>query len=215
MASQHGQAAAIVGGLVPRRRMQRVVDVLTDETKLVHAAFSAPDGPAEQNSGVEVGGSFVMSGRGDPWWDVETQIVRAQPFFRYVVHDALVAAGRADLISSLCLDWTVLLERCPTSWSETWYGGTICHAWSSTPTRDLMTHVLGIQPAEPGFAVASIEPHLGHLEWAKGSAPTPHGSIHVGIDSEKLVVSSPVPFECGGEIYNEGRATIARPEARA
>lgn len=215
MASQHGQASAIVGGLVPRRRLGRLIEVMTDEARLVHAAFSSPDGPAEPNTDVEVGGSFVQTGRAEPWWDVDREVVRAQPFFRYVVHDALVAAGRADLIASQCLDWTTALDRCATSWTETWYGGTLCHGWSSTPTRDLVMHVLGIQPAEPGFAVASVDPHLGPLEWAKGSAPTPFGSISVDVARDRVVVQSRVPFVFAGVRYDAGSRTIARPAAPA
>lgn len=209
MASQHGQAAAIVGGLAPKTRLARLVEVLTDEVSLVHAAFSAPDGPALPNSGVEVGGSFVRNGRPDPWWDVDGQVVRAQPFFRYVVHDALVAAGRSDLLAAACLDWTIALERCATSWTETWYGGTICHGWSSTPTRDLITYVLGVQPARPGFTTASVEPALGCLEWAAGATTTPNGTLRVEASREHIVVDSPVPFTNSGRTYEAGKHTLA------
>jgi alpha-L-rhamnosidase len=209
MASQHGQAAAIVGGLAPADRFSRLVEVMTDEANLVHAAFSAPDGPAAPNSGIEVGGGYLRVGRPDPWWKVETQVVRAQPFFRYVVHDALVEAGRADLVVSQCRDWMVALERCPTSWTETWYGGTISHAWSSTPTRDLVQRVLGVTPAEPGFKVARIEPNLGDLEWAEGAVPTPDGMLRVRVSKLELVVESPVPFIHAGRRYQAGAVTVA------
>src|SRR5581483_322583 len=88
MASQHGQAAAIVGRLAPPERLARLVEVLTDETHLIHAAFSAPDGPSAPNSEGEIGGAYLFDGPPEPWWDVDTDVVRAQPFFRYVVHDA-------------------------------------------------------------------------------------------------------------------------------
>jgi len=67
-----------------------------------------------------------------------------------VVHDALAEAGRADPIANLCRDWARLFARCATSWSETWEGGSRCHGWSATPTRDLIVRVPGIEPAEPG-----------------------------------------------------------------
>jgi len=112
MASQHGQAAAIVGGLVPTERMARLVAVLTDEAHLVHAAFSRTDGPSDPGSETELGGSYLFTGHPEPWWDTDRLVVRAQPFFRYVVHDALVAAGRGDLIVSQLRDWRWLLDRC-------------------------------------------------------------------------------------------------------
>ena len=54
-----------------------------------------------------------------------------------------------------------------------------CHGWASGPTTWLSAHVLGIQPVEPGFKKVRIEPHLGDLEWAEGSFPTPYGVIKV------------------------------------
>ena len=210
MASQHGQAAAIVGGLAPAERMDRLVEVMTDEANLVYAAFSAPDRPAAPNSGVEVGGAYLRSGPPEPWWDVERQVVRAQPFFRYVIHDALALAGRADLIASQCRDWVGALARCPTSWTETWYGGTVSHGWSSTPTRDLVQRVLGVEPDEPGFGVTRIQPNLGGLEWAQGAVPTPAGLLRVHATADSLTVDSPVPFVHDGRRYDAGHHAIVR-----
>ncbi|HWE68582.1 MAG TPA: hypothetical protein VG298_18215 [Acidimicrobiales bacterium] len=209
MTSQHAQAAALVGGLAPEGRWPRLVEVLTDEADLVHASFSVPHGEATPNLGVEAGGPYMRQGQPEPWWDVARQVVRAQPFFRYVIHDALADAGRADLIPALCLDWTVALERCPTSWTETWFGGTVSHGWSATPTRDLMVHVLGVQPAEPGFAVARINPHLGYLEWAEGKVPCPAGLIEVRVERGVLAVTSPIAFRHGPTEYEAGSHRIA------
>lgn len=195
MASQHGQAAAIVGRLAPRDRWDRLVEVMLDEPNLVHAAFANATGPSDPGSGTELGGVYLFTGHPAPWWDPERQIVRAQPFFRYVVHDALADAGRADLISRQLLDWTTLLDRCPTSFGETWYGGTTCHGWSSTPTRDLVQHVLGVQPAAPGFTAVRVAPQLGHLAWATATVPSPAGDIMVTVDADTLTIESPLPVE--------------------
>jgi hypothetical protein len=177
----------------------------------VYAAFIAPDGPASPTADMlEPGGDFLRTGQPAPWWDVENLVVAAQPFFRYVVHDALAEAGRADLVVSGCRDWSMALDRCRTSWSETWYGGTVSHGWSSTPTRDLTTRVLGVTPGEPGFTVASIEPELADLDWASGRVPTPFGSISVEVTRERLVVDSPVPIRVAGADHPAGRTELAR-----
>jgi hypothetical protein len=110
------------------------------------------------------------------------------------VHDAVAAAGRADLIVDLCRDWEPLLARCASSWSETWYGGTVSHGWGSTPTRDLLVYVLGLGPAEPGFAAARVAPRLGPLAWARGAVPTPLGLLRASVDATRIEVESPVPF---------------------
>jgi hypothetical protein len=54
-----------------------------------------------------------------------------------------------------------------------------CHGWAGGPTAWLSTNVLGVSPAEPGFAKVRIEPKLGRLQWAEGSYPTPKGPIRV------------------------------------
>jgi hypothetical protein len=195
--SQHAQAAAICAGLAPPQRLDSLVRALTDRSREVHAAWSAPHGDARHAGPGEggIGGVYLFTGPPAPWWDVERQIVVAQPFFRYVVHDALVAAGHVDLIPERCLDWRALLERCPTSLSETWFGGTTCHGWSATPTRDLCMHTLGVTPAEPGFARARVAPRPGFLQWVKGAVPTPHGLLSVEMRDAEVTVDSPVPFD--------------------
>ena len=54
-----------------------------------------------------------------------------------------------------------------------------CHGWASGPTSWLSQHVLGIEPAEPGFKKVRINPHLATLNWAEGTFPTPLGIIKV------------------------------------
>lgn len=55
----------------------------------------------------------------------------------------------------------------------------LCHGWASGPTAWLSEHVLGIKVLEPGCSLVKIVPHLGDLEWAEGSYPTPRGVIRV------------------------------------
>ncbi len=54
-----------------------------------------------------------------------------------------------------------------------------CHGWASGPTAWLSQHVLGVHILEPGCAKIKIEPHLGNLDWVKGSFPTPKGIIKI------------------------------------
>jgi alpha-L-rhamnosidase len=193
--SQHGNAAALVAGLVPTGRHDELLASITDPSRLEHAAWLMPgmeatlDGPGDMYAGF----GYLVMGPPEPWWDVEEKIVAAQPFFRYVVHDAVVAAGRADLIPALCRDWRRLTGRSATTWSEVWYGGSYCHAWCSTPTRDLVQRTLGITPATPGFTTARIAPSLGDLEWARGAVPTPHGLIRIEVTRSQITFDSPVP----------------------
>jgi len=58
-------------------------------------------------------------------------------------------------------------------------GTSLAHGWSTMPTSALSGYVLGIQPASPGYATWTVQPHLGSLAWAQGQAPTPHGPVQV------------------------------------
>lgn len=55
----------------------------------------------------------------------------------------------------------------------------LCHGWASGPTAWMSRYVLGIEIAEPGCKAVRIVPHLGDLQWAEGSFPTPYGVIKV------------------------------------
>lgn len=190
-AAQHPGAAALWAGLVPADRIERVVVGITDRSRLLkHSFVMNPVTP----TGGSTGYGYMLTGYPEPEWDVETQMVEAEPFFRFVVHDGLVRAGRADLIADLCRDWKFFLDTGESTWPECWIGGTRCHGWSSTPTRDLVVHVLGITPAEPGYASVRVVPNLGDLEWARATVPTPHGFVTVEARADGSVeIDSPVP----------------------
>lgn len=195
-AAQHPGALAIVAGLVPAGRINRVVDGITDRSKLIRHSFVMDrltvDGDGQ-------GFVYLMNGYPEqPPWDALGQMVEGEPFFQYVVHDALAKAGRADLIADQCRNWGVFIDAGETTWPECWSGGTRCHGWSSTPTRDLVVHVLGITPAEPGYAKVRVNPSLGDLEWARATVPTPHGFITVEARADGTVtIDSPVPVVRG------------------
>lgn len=59
------------------------------------------------------------------------------------------------------------------------YRHSFCHGWSSGPTAWLSQHVLGIEVVGEGCSKLRIEPHLGNLQWAEGTYPTPLGIVKV------------------------------------
>ncbi len=54
-----------------------------------------------------------------------------------------------------------------------------CHGWASGPTPWLTQYVLGVNVLELGCKKIEIDPHLGDLEWVKGSFPTPYGVLYI------------------------------------
>ena len=59
------------------------------------------------------------------------------------------------------------------------YRHSLCHGWASGPVPFLTRHILGITAVEPGCKRLRIEPHLGDLEYARGTCPTPLGVVYV------------------------------------
>lgn len=189
--SEHTAAAAVCGDLVPPEHSDAVLRLLLDRD----AMFT--DSPLADHGSDAAGpaNGRPVSIRPAPDWDTERLVVGAQPFFRYVVHDALALLGAADRIAALCRDWQALLKDGPTAFRECWEGGSYCHGWSSTPTRDLVVYTIGITPARPGYDVVRIEPRLGYLAHAAGEVPTPHGVVAVAVHGDLVTFDSPVPVE--------------------
>ena len=54
-----------------------------------------------------------------------------------------------------------------------------CHGWASGPTSWLTQYVLGVNVLESGCKKLKIEPHLGDLQWVRGTFPTPYGVVKI------------------------------------
>jgi len=188
--SQLGGALAIISGLAPQERWGRIIDAITDPDTLVARSWTGGDDGDYSLEKVQK----QMQGIYEPDWDVENQVVIAQPFMSYVVHDAVALAGEADRLPELYRRWSQFLVDGYDTIGECWGWGTHVHGWSCTPTKDMIFYTLGVTPAEPGYTVARVAPRLGGLQWAKGQVPTPHGPITVHATSEQVTVDSPVPI---------------------
>jgi hypothetical protein len=51
------------------------------------------------------------------------------------------------------------------------------HAWGAAPANIIPRYLVGVRPAEPGFASVLIAPQPASLEWVKATVPTPHGPV--------------------------------------
>ena len=180
-------ALAIVSRLAPEARWGRIVDTITDPARLVARAWTTGDDELQKLQ-KQFQGIYEID------WDAEQQIVLAEPFMQYVVHDAVALAGRADRLPDLYRRWSEFLVGGYDTIGENWGHGTHVHGWSCTPTKDMVFYTLGVTPAEPGYTKARIAPSLGSLAWAKGSVPTPHGLISVKATADSVTVDSPVPI---------------------
>jgi len=179
--SQQTNAAAIVSGCAPKARWSRILDYILDQRRVVITPTIA------DNRSAYVAQRFNPAEYME--FDEERNVVAAQPFFSHIVHQAVVRAGRRDLIRELCMRWWPQIERGNTAFEEYWSGpsgdASRCHAWSGTPTYDLTTHVLGVRPLSPGYDRAAISPLFGSLKRLSGSVPTPHGLIEIELERER------------------------------
>ena len=77
----------------------------------------------------------------------------------------------------------------------------LCHGWGAGPTAWLSEHVLGFRPLAPGCTKLLVAPHLGDLQRAAGTFPTPHGVVQVShIQDSKGVIRSEIDAPSGIEI---------------
>ena len=183
--SQLPGALGIVSGLAPQERWQRIIRTITDPQKVVIRTWVFDeDDPT---------GFPDLAGPRKYKWDVHNQVVLAEPFMAYTVHDAVAEAGLAGDLPGLYRRWGDFLKGGYDTIGEDWKHGTHVHGWSCTPTKDMIFYTLGVTPAEPGYTVARIAPNLGDLAWAEGKVPTPHGLIAVRAEPGKVLVESPIP----------------------
>jgi len=130
--------------------------------------------------------------------------------------DALLATGdTADAESLLTTLWGHMIASGPDDTGTMWesvatdgdpgFGAftSLSHGWSTTPASALPAYMLGIQPATPGYATWLVQPEPGNLSWAKGQAPTPHGTIEVswaGESGDRFSMSVTAPSGTTGTI---------------
>jgi alpha-L-rhamnosidase len=209
--SQVAGALAVVSGLAPRERWARVMETVTDPSRLVVRSWTG--GEDGEYSMEKMRKQFMGIYEAD--WDTEHEIVIGEPFISYLVHDAVAVAGLASKLPALHRRWSQFLTGGYDTIGECWGWGTHVHGWSCTPTRDMIFYTLGVAPAEPGYTTARIAPRLGPLEWAKGKVPTPHGLIEVDVAGEQVVVDSPVPFILELESQPAQTLPSGRHEVRA
>lgn len=113
-------------------------------------------------------------------------VTAGSPFFMFFLLEGLVREHRYDdLIHTIRDYWGKQIDAGATSFWEMYQPDqqrltrSHCHGWSAAPTYFLTRYLLGISPAEPGYARVRIEPqpNAGGVTWARGRVPTPRGAV--------------------------------------
>jgi alpha-L-rhamnosidase len=158
-AAQVAQVSAIISGLAPRHRWDPPVGLMTDSERLVVRAWVGSETVATTTSG----SPSKMRGLPPIDWDAEREMVIAEPFFSYAVHDAVARAGRAELLSTWSAAGRSFSSTAMTPSVNAGDGVRQSKAGAVRPLGDLIWYVLGITPAEPGYRRVRVAPRLGRL----------------------------------------------------
>jgi alpha-L-rhamnosidase len=181
--SQHANAAMILWGDAPLVRWPTMVDRISDPERLTFTAA-----PPIANSGETL--------------DPEHGVVLANTFFSHFVQSAFVKAGRADLTLALVRRryGPMLARGATTLWESFEPTASLCHGFSATPTYQLTTGVMGLQPDGLRFASLRIAPQPAGLAQVSTRLATIHGDIDAkfvagdGIIDLDIVVPASLPF---------------------
>ncbi len=140
---------------------------------------------------------------------VESRGLNCSIFGAHNLLAALYAAGRGDAAlklmtgdglrswyNSLRLGTTITLEAWDDSFkpNQDWN-----HIAGAAPGNAIPFGLMGITPAEPGFARAVIKPQIGNLEWAEITLPTIRGTIKMKIKDGVMTVT--IPANMTAEIW--------------
>jgi alpha-L-rhamnosidase len=153
--SQHGNAAMILWGGAPENRWRRMIERVSDPARLT---FTAAPPIAPQGETL----------------DPQEGVVLANTFYSHFVQCAFIKAGRADLVLDLIRNryGPMLHKGATTLWESFAPTASLCHGFSATPTYQLVTGLLGLQPSADGFASVRIAPlptDLSHVECRIGT----------------------------------------------
>ena len=122
-------------------------------------------------------------------------------YFAQYLLEAFCEAGRADLAIRLMASsgdrsWKGMMDFGSTISMEAWNmrvmpGMDLNHAWSTAPLNVISRYILGVTPAEPGFARIAVRPQLGGLKWVKATVPTAKGLVRLEARDGRLQLDVP------------------------
>ena len=118
------------------------------------------------------------------------------PYFDSFLLDSLYASDRYDeALQIIRKRWGQMIDAdTSTLWEFYHKYGTLCHGWSTGPTRDLIAEYVGIKPVL-GSHRFTVAPHTADLKWAKGSVNTKVGPLNIEwkVFRTNLTIAASVP----------------------
>lgn len=128
--------------------------------------------------------------------------------FSYLYLSALYEGGAHEFANELILSrdtnsWYTMIQAGATSCMEAWHPDqksncSYNHQWTASPISMIVEHVLGIQPAEPGWEAVRFDPHIFRsVDQISLKIPTPKGPIQVSysLDNHKVTFDLELPSD--------------------
>lgn len=152
-------------------------------------------------------------------------VTAGSPFFMFFLLEALAGEGNYDELTNTIRDyWGPQIHQGATTFWEAYHPQaerktrSHCHGWSAAPTFFLTQYILGVTPAEPGYATVRIAPQPGKLKWAQGRVPTPRGIVECYWQREgnvfTLDITLPPNTPCEIELPFAGTVAVEKGSAQ-
>lgn len=127
------------------------------------------------------------------------------PYMRFHELAVLCESGEHDYVRREMISyWGGMMELGATSFWEEYdpfladdehygmygmpFGKSLCHAWGASPIYLIGKYFLGVKPLSPGYETFVVEPHLGGLDWFKGTVPIANGEAEIDMNEARIRV---------------------------
>lgn len=130
--------------------------------------------------------------------EAEWQAKLETPYFTSYFVEILCRTGfYQEALDMIRKRWGEMLKAGATTfWERFTPEYSLCHVWSTGPTRHLSAEFLGVRPVA-AEAKIRIAPQPADLKWAKGLVPTPYGNVEVDWRRENRRFSMQVTIPVG------------------
>jgi hypothetical protein len=138
--------------------------------------------------------------------DTRTDLARTTLYYSYYTFRAHEKLGLWEQVYRRRLyNWTDQLSLHATTWFERPEPTrSDCHAWGSWILCELLSSVLGVSPAAPGYTSVRVRPHLLDLSYARGRVPTVRGDVAVAWrrEGERVLCDVELPPDTPGVLVS-------------
>jgi hypothetical protein len=145
----------------------------------------------------------------------DTSLYQCTSYFKFYMFRAMRKVDLGNEYLKNLSDWEYMLSEGMTTFGE-WKVNprSECHAWSASPSFDLISIVSGIESASPGFKTVLIKPNPGRIKNIDTRFPHPKGDIvlkYIQDNQGNLSAEVTMPPGLTGTFMYKGRTLPLKP----